>query len=87
MFTESFNLKSPGLSRTSSTSESESEWRSPSIICQNPTSKLPVISEGKEVDLEISEFENEYKASEFGPDKDMESECIVKVNLMADDAM
>ena len=65
---------------------SESEWRSESIIFHNPT-KLPVIFEGKEIDLTLSELENEYEDSEFGPDEDMESQCVVEVNLTAADVM
>ena len=70
--------------RSSTVSESGSEWRSDSIIIRNP-SKLPVISEGKEGD---PLFEIEYNESRFGLDKDaqIESGCVVEVNLAASDA-
>ena len=53
---------------SSSITESQSEWRSESIIVRNP--KLPVISEGKELELKFLELneESEYKESEFRPD-------------------
>ena len=70
--------------RSSTISESESEWRSESIIIRNP-SKLPVIAEGKEGD---PQFEIEYDESGFGPDEDtqIESGCVVEVNFAASDA-
>ena len=74
-------------SLSSSLTESESEWRSESIIIQNP--KLPVIFEGKEVELKFLELneESEYEESEFGPDDNdddaLESQAIVKVDLAA----
>ena len=80
------NLRSHHHSRTSSVSASESEWRSESIIFHNPT-KLPVIFEGKEINLTLSELENEYEDSEFGPDEVIESECVVEVNVTAADVM
>ena len=54
-------------SRLSSVSESESEWRSESIILQNP---LSVIVEEKEVELKkLSDIgESDYEESEFGAD-------------------
>ena len=78
-----FNLKTLRSRRMSSISESESEWRSESIIFHNPA-KLPVIYEGKEIDLK---FEDEYEDNEFGPDEDIETECVVEVNLTAADVM
>ena len=75
-------------SLSSSLTESESEWRSESIIIQkNP--KLPVIFEGKEVELKFLELneESEYEESEFGPDDNDDdvvvSQTIVKVDLAA----
>ena len=69
-------------SRLSSVSESESEWRSESIIVQNP---LAVILEEREVGLKLSDIgESDYEESVFGDD-DVESENVIKVNLAAVD--
>ena len=67
--------------RTSSVSESESDWRDEPIIIHNP-SKLPVISEANEED---PTFEIEYDETELGLDDDtqIESGCVVEVNLAA----
>jgi hypothetical protein len=77
----SLNLKQISSNRTSTVSESESEWRSESIIIRNPE-QLPVIHEGNERD---PTFEIEYEDSEFGPDEEIESKCVVEVNLAAAD--
>ena len=72
---------------SSSITESESEWCSESISIRNP--KLPVISEGKELELKFLELneESEYKESEFRPndndDDALDSQAIVKVDLAA----
>ena len=68
-------------SRLSSVSESESEWRSESIIVQNP---LSVIVEEKDVEWnKLSVIgESDYEESEFGAD-DMQSENVIKVNFAA----
>lgn len=69
-------------SRLSSVSESESEWRSASIIVQNP---LAVILEEREVGLQLSDIgESDYEESVFGDD-DMQSGDVIKVNLAAVD--
>ena len=77
-------------SKSTSVSESESEWKSESIIIRSPLSdaargRLPTIDEGKEIQLKFAEFgECEYEESEFG-DEEMEPAVIVKVNLLAID--
>ena len=64
-------------SRSNTVSVSESDWRSGSIIIQNP---LQVIFEGIEVESNFSvleEGESEYEESVFG---DTESGNIVEAN-------
>lgn len=73
----SSSLRNSRLS-SSCVSEAESEWRGETTIVRNP---LPVILEGKEVELKFSDIrESDYEESEFGAD-DIESDSIVKVNL------
>ena len=77
-------------SKSISVSETESEWKSESIIIRSPLSDaarspLPTVAEGKEIELMFGEFgDSEYGESEFG-DEEMESDVIVKVNLSAID--
>ena len=73
-------------SRPTSISESESEWRSASIIVRNP--QLPVIFEGKEIELKLADLdeESDYEKEDesvFGPV--VETTSTIKVNIGAVD--
>ena len=87
LFTASLNLKSFRGSTLSSISETESEWRSESIIIRNP--QMPVIFEGKEVELKLAAVDEESENEEtvFGgddDDDDVASENYVRVNYAID---
>ena len=70
IFTASLNLKFFRGSTLSSISETESEWRSKSIIIRNP--QMPVIFEGKEGELKLAALDEESENEEtvFGGNDD-----------------
>lgn len=69
-------------SRSNTVSVSESEWRSGSIIVQNP---LQVIFDGIEVESNFSVLEEEDSEYEECVFRDEVSENIVEVNMTATD--
>ena len=88
IFINPASLKFYGSRSSSFVSESESTFNRESIIVHNPT--LPVIFEGKEIELKFSHLveedilEEEEDESTFGPTV-VESQSIIKVNHGATD--